>query len=351
MVSHRYLATFAPGFEDVIGAMLARAIPRAVISNISSGMILFDAEETFDTVVSPPFFNNVFLVLREWKTNGTPFPAMVRAVAGVKFSADVKAAVRAGEGDSFRVRYSRANQFCSVDKTVMAEAERNISAQTGLRADRMNSEREFWFLARSEPYSCFAARLTRKQSTEKYLEKGELRPEIAQLIAGLARACSDDKVVCDPFAGHGALPAQLAELCPDSRVLASDIDSALVKKLRARFGGVPNVEVRECDALRLTHVADGSVDLVVTDPPWGFWDGDSYRGDRSIESLYRGMLAEFARILRAGGRAFVLTGAKSEFENAARASETFSPCVDADRFRTDILVNGKKSAVYALKKR
>jgi 23S rRNA G2445 N2-methylase RlmL len=109
--------------------------------------------------------------------------------------------------------------------------------------------------------------------------------------------------------------------------------------------------VRECDALGLSHIADASVDLVVTDPPWGFWDGDAYRGERSIDALYRGMLAEFSRILRVGGRAFVLTGAKGEFESAARASAAFAPCVDAERFRTDILVNGKKSAVYALKKR
>ena len=106
-------------------------------------------------------------------------------------------------------------------------------------------------------------------------------------------------------------------------VHASDIDPNLTASLSRRFSRKKNVTVHTGDALRLDWLDDGSVDLVVTDPPWGFWDDDAYKGERSIERLYAGMLKEFDRVLSPNGRAFVLTGAKREFaeavENSARS--------------------------------
>jgi len=354
MLSRKYLATFAPGFEIAVGDLLERTLPDCVNLVLSSGMALFSHSADIETVTSLAFFNNVFLILREWNTAASPFHDLVKSSAGKSDLAAYKeplvalATLASSGGGSFRVRFSKENQFTSVDKSLMEFSEQFISRVTGLRADRMEPGIEFWYIIRREGRSFFAARLTKKTSTEKYLAKGELRPEIAQLLAGIARIGDDDRVLLDPFAGYGAIPEQLSILRHDAIIHASDIDPNLTASLANRFSLKKNVSVHTGDALHLEWLEDASVDLVVTDPPWGFWDDDAYKGERSIERLYDGMLKEFDRVLTPGGRAFVLTGAKREFAEAVGNSAAFRPSAAKEHFRTDILVNGKKSAVFAL---
>ena len=225
MQSRKYLATFAPGFETAVADLLERTLPDCGNLVLSSGMALFSHTADIGTVSSPAFFNNVFLILREWNTSTSPFHDLVKSSAGksdlathreaiVALTAQALAAP-AGSGSglgkssvsgSFRVRFSKENQFTSVDKKLMDFSEEFISRVTGLRPDRMDPGIEFWYIIRSEGRSFFAARLTKKTSTEKYLERGELRPETAQLLAGLARIGEADRVLLDPFAAMAQFP-------------------------------------------------------------------------------------------------------------------------------------------------
>jgi len=369
MSVQRYLATFAPGFEGIIESLLMQTIPSATGTEVSSGIVFFTFSGPTDELAAAAFFNNVFLIVNEWKTAQMPFDEMIRSVAKANRLASVAPSVAGLTGLSYRVRYSRENQFCSIDKKMMEAAEQYISRATGLKADRFDPGLEFWYIIRREGWSFFAIRLTKKPSTEKYLRQGELRPEIVQLIVGLARVSAQDRVLLDPFAGYGSIPEQLALVTAKlgtkdghavaggnpAVIYASDLDAERVTDLEARFTGNAAVTVGRCDALKLSHIADSSVDLIVTDPPWGFWDDSAYSGDNSIEALYEKMLAEFARVLKSGARAVVLTGAKREFEEAVGKSAVFARCAveaapagAANTFRTDILVNGKKSAVFVL---
>lgn len=352
MPTHRYLATFAAGFEPVIGELLSESLSGAILLRTESGMILFEYSGPFDRASSPSFFNNVFLVLREWKTSACSFSDMIKGAASSSRIADAALACRALTVSSYRVRFSRENAFESVDKKVTEAAERLVTAGTGLASDRFSPGIEFWFLIRRENYACFALRLTKKQSTEKYLAQGELRPEICRLVIALAGVRDDDRALLDPFAGHGSIPEVLARLYPAATVYASDASRELVTALEQRFSAPsPNaarVTVRQCDALELSYCADASVDAIVTDPPWGEWEGSNFGKARGIADLYRGMLAEFDRVLAPKGRACVLTGAKREFEAAVAECSAFAASAALEGFRTDILVNGKKCAVYRL---
>ncbi len=349
MHDHRFVSTFAPGFEGIIGTLLQQALPSATDISVSSGLLFFSSSSPFTTVASLAFCNNVFLMVQEWATNTTPFASLVTDAGKTALLAGHSAELRSMAARSFRVRFSRENQFCSVDKGVMDAAEHHIAAQTALVPDRLDPDIEFWYMIRREGYSFFTVRLTKKQSTEKYLKQGELRPEIVQLIVGLARITSRDHILLDPFAGYGSIPAQLAIVQPEAVLYASDIDEARAADLAQRFGSGQRVSVHCCDATALTFLATASVDLVVTDPPWGFWDGDAYAGADGIAGLYERMLREFDRVLHEGhGRAVILTGAKKEFEESVRLSPAFSFYAEKPGFRTDILVNGKKSAVFVI---
>ena len=348
MPNGRYLATFAPGFEPVIGDLLADDVPLSELVRVESGMALFDFRGTVAEAAHPSFFNNIFLVLREWKSSALSFPDMVKGAASASKIQDARDACRELGVTTFRVRYSRENVFASVDKKLMEQAERFISTGTGLSPDRFDPGIEFWFIVRREGYACFALRLTKKQSTEKYLAPGELRPETVRLVTALARIEPLARTLLDPFAGHGSIPAALATLRPQSSVLASDQDASLVAAMKKRFRDIPQISVSQCDALSLAHVADSSVDAIVTDPPWGEWEGGSFGKAATLSELYRGMLGEFARVLALGARACVLTGAKREFEEVVGASSVFAQSAAREGFRTDILVNGKKCAVYVI---
>ena len=348
MQTGRYAATFAPGFEGVIDGLLDRNLSGASNIGVTSGFASFDYTGPVNDVANLAFFNNAFLVLRDWNTSASGFPDLVKAVAGKSDLPAFASEIAAYAGGPFRVRFSKENQFVSVDKSLMDYAEKFIARATGLRPDRFDPSIEFWFLVRREGKSLFAARISKKQSTEKYLEKGELRPEIVQLVTALARVEPEDRVLLDPFAGYGAIPEQLSQVQKGCVVYASDIDSELAAHLARRFSGNSRVRVRAGDALELSWIAPASVDVIVTDPPWGFFDSDSYKGERSIEKLYEGMLVSFDRVLSPRGRALVITGAKSELRDAVLASAAFAHCAEEKKFRTDILINGKKSAVFAL---
>lgn len=349
--ANRFLATFAPGFEGIIESLLIRSIPSATGIQISSGLILFDFTGSIESVISLAFFNNIFLIVQQWDVNTHSFEDMVKASTSTKKKsrlADFFSSVPGQSGNSFRVRYSKENQFCSVDKKVMLSAEQYITSQTRLMPDRLNPDFEFWYIIRREKYSFFTFCLTKKQSTDKYLAQGELRPEIVQLIVALARVTAQDKIILDPFAGYGSIPEHLSSVQGDALVYASDLDTERITDLEKRFSGKKRISVRGCDATHLDYIADGSVDLVVTDPPWGFWESDGYVQEKSIDILYAKLLSELQRILNSRGRAVILTGAKKEFALAVANSAVFEHCALDAGFKTDILVNGKKSAVFVL---
>ena len=329
-------------------SLLPECLPGAGAVRVFPGMVRFAYAGPPADVAAVPFFNNAFFVFRDWETSSIPFPSLVKKTMGNDSFPESWNRVQSPSVRTFRVRFSASNKFCSVDRPVMDAAERLVSSATGLSPDRLNPDAEFWYLTRSEGYSCLAYRLSGRPSTTKDLRQGELRPEIARLLVALAGIPPSPSVLLDPFAGYGSIPEALARRFPSAAVHAGDIDPARQGDLRARFGSSSRVVLHSCGMEDITGLGDGSVDAVVTDPPWGHWEGERYSGERSIPILYRRMLGIFARLLRPGGRLCVLTGAKREFEEAVADSPVFADAARKPGFRTDILVNGKKCAAFIL---
>jgi predicted RNA methylase len=395
MTNRRFMASFPAGFERVVGSLLLRDIPDASDLEALGGLLLFSSGASAQALTRLPLFNNVFLILREWPTSERGFADLAAQAcqkSELRASREFWGAVPRG---SFRLRFSRANQFESVDKKTMERVESAIARETGLRPDRFEPGMEFWFSIRREGRSFFAARLLKTDEAEAEPRAGELRPSFARLLVALALApvvtpsadlesaraaivpsstassisepptlaagqsrgpASDGAVgekaeravFLDPFAGYGSIPVCLAETVPGSLVYASDADPERARDLARRFAGHRRVRVSSSDATSLNHLAAASVDAIVTDPPWGDWEGGRYRDSGALGELYSRALAEFSRVLKPGAVACVLTGAKAEFERSVSASAHFASSSALPDFRTDVLVNGKKSAVYRL---
>lgn len=349
-------AVFSPGFEKVIPKALKDVLPDAYNLNVTSGFLRFCTDKNPFRAVTADFLNNSFLVLKEWngdsknaKAGSNKAPAFEVMANKIRIPDQLIPEITKQHYKTFRLRFSQANVFTSVNKNVMANVEKQISQATGMKPDRLGGDTEFWFLTRTDGYACFALRMTKKQSTEKYLEKGELRPEFVTLLAAFAdtdgelRKASSIKatatryngaaaptsahdaltgapsdspndaqrpVMLDPFAGHGGIVKRLAQMYPKAQILASELDGDLAKKLKG---------CRQADATNLFYLEDNSVDCVITDPPWGFWQGD-LRDDKKLRALYDGMLKEMFRVTKPGARLCILTAAKEVFEAAFDAS-------------------------------
>ena len=65
-----------------------------------------------------------------------------------------------------------------------------------------------------------------------------------------ATVARDDDWIVEIGAGLGTLTARLAERVPEGKVIALERDPDMITVLRGELGGVDNVEIEACDALR-----------------------------------------------------------------------------------------------------
>jgi tRNA (guanine6-N2)-methyltransferase len=324
-----YYSTFIPGLLDPVQEALRAALPDAKITLALDGLIAYETAAKAATIAKLPFVTNSFEIIQRFE--GARVREMAeRAIAG-------QWSLEAPRG-TFRVIASVANQLVSLDAGVVEALERRIAETTRMRPNRAKPDHEFWLIERSESHGFFALRLSHHQAYDKSLQKGELRPELANILCRLSDPAPEE-LFLDPFCGSGAIAIQRAKFFPPGLVIASDIDERKVEALKARVKELDlrkRVVVRRDDALKLERYEDGSIHKVVTDPPWGHFAATN----QPIEEFYRAMLAEFARILRPGGRLVILTAEPLPADERLGLVRKFN-----------ILVSGKKAAVYVIARR
>jgi tRNA (guanine6-N2)-methyltransferase len=308
---------------------LQSALPDASILLSLDGLIAYRTGAKAAVIAKLPFVTNSFEVIQSFE--GASVRDMAERAIADPWS------VEAPRG-TFRVIASVANQLVSLDAAVMDAIERRIAEKTRMRPNHAKPDHEFWLLERSEGYGFFALRLSHHQAYDKTLQRGELRPELANILCRLSDPAPQE-LFLDPFCGSGAIAIQRAKFFPAGLVIASDMDEQRVEALKDRvkeLGLRKRVVVRRDDALKLERYEDGSIHKIVTDPPWGHFVGL----DRPIEDFYRAMLAEFARVLRPGGKLVILTAETLPEDERLELLKKFN-----------ILVSGKKAAVYVIARR
>lgn len=324
-----FISTFITGFQDVVAKNLAENLSGCKILGIFDGLVHYSYSGDSRNLGKIVYLSNTFFVLKTVRGKGAGIPALVAAVASEKKYYLINKG-------TFRVRFMQENQFVRVDKSLARRAEETVLANSRLRIDRVSPDTEIWYSVRREGFAFCGQLIFRREFTEKNLSKGELRPEIASLLCCFADINADD-VIYDPFCGFGSIPVQIAKGFRFKRLLASDIDSAKVELVSSKKPLAANAcaEIFVQDALCMERVDSKSVDAIITDPPWGFYEDI---GDMNV--FYGRMFASFARILKSGGKAVILSARTQELEKSA-ASEGF---VIERSLRT--LVNGKKASVY-----
>lgn len=323
-----YISTFTTGFSDVIPEALTRVLPGAKVLKVYDGLVNYIYEGKEENVQGILIFNNSFLVIRKFQGRNCEMSVMVKNIISLnRLPVSRK---------SFRVRYSVNNQFVAMEKSYTRQIEEKICKLTKAKIDRVSPEIEYWFIKRSENIGFFCRLLNKRKFTEKNLNKGELRPEFAYLMCMLG-GLNKSAVVMDPFAGYGAIPKQIKKYFRFNRLYVSDINPECVRNLSSNFEKRQNINVALRDALNMHDVESNTIDTIITDPPWGF-----YEQIIDIEQFYVDMLKEFDRVLKSNGRLILLSARKEEFELAVQ--------IENHRIekKYDTLVNGKKASVYVV---
>ncbi|MCQ2575976.1 MAG: methyltransferase [Treponema sp.] len=324
-----FISTFITGFSSVVEQNLPVLLPTVKIKNIYDGLIHYSYNGDSRDIEKVIYFNNTFFLLNSGKYNN--FQALVnQTVSQKKYFLISKG--------SCRVRFNDKNQFTKVDKGLIKKAEDYIAANSKLKIDRVNPETELWFILRSEGTGFAGQLISKREFTEKNLNKGELRPEFAYLMCAFADI-KKEYTVCEPFCGYGSVPVQLSKKFRFEKLFVSDIDQEKINMVSQKKQLKDNERICvSCDnAFELKKIADKSVDLVITDPPWGFFEDV---GD--ISEFYKKMFDSFRRILKEEGRMVILSARKEELEKTA--GENHIEILQS----LNTLVNGKKASLYKL---
>lgn len=326
-----FVSTFTTGFKKVVEKNLPEIVSGCKILNIYDGIVHYKFNGNSHDLEKVVYFNNTFFVIKSWCNFSGNFSTMVN-----DFCSENKYLL-ISKG-SFRTRFVRENQFEKIDKKLVIKVEENVLKRSKLKIDRVSPSTEIWFNIRREGFAFCGQLISKREFTEKNLNKGELRPELAYLMCCFAELKEND-VIAEPFCGYGSIPIQLAKKFRFLHLYVSDIDEEKITALKEKkyFKQNDFVSIDIQDAFSLKQIKDNSVDVIISDPPWGFFEDV---GD--IALFYDKMFCSFKRILKNDGKMIILSARKDELEYAAEKNNY--KIIE----RVDTLVNGKKACVYMI---
>ncbi|QDP96827.1 hypothetical protein FOE78_13720 [Microlunatus elymi] len=201
----------------------------------------------------------------------------------------------------FRLMFSEDGQLVGVPGGSRTRLESAIGRATGGRFQARGGGDEYWTIARRDlDEVLFCRRIPAPRRRQP--AKGGLAPDVAELIVNAAGRSRPGDVVLDPFAGTGALIRARTQkpfreaICVDLGYRTGSVQ--LLPEL-ARDKGVRRLAE---DARTLPSLPDDSVDLVLTDPPWGEFEQDP----AAAAALIADALFSIGRVLRPGGRLAML---------------------------------------------
>lgn len=333
-MSHLFASTFLSGGQHMLRSALERSLPDVRIERMEDGLVLYRTGATVEEVQALRFFQNTFAVVTmlEGVSVKDPVIPVIKAVRDDPSLQKTLSSVLGTKRRTYRFIASVQNEPVAIPALWKEKLEKCLTAVPFLTPGSADADVTFWVLTRREGFGFFGARLTRRE--EGSLSKGELRPEIANLLCSLSDPKASD-VFLDPFAGSGAIPVARAKMMSYTRIIAGDHDPAAVKVLKQKLPFAKNVQLFSEDVRALTGIADASVDVIVTDPPWGKFDASV-----DLRSLYADMLAAFRRVLKPGGRLVLLCSRDGQLEHALEITDGFDV-----RETHDVLISGQKARV------
>jgi RMKL-like, methyltransferase domain len=329
---------FPAGLSDLVRTSLEADLGRLDVLHADDSALMVGTPATPGAVAELRYLRNAYQVLADVvRTAGEPGPMLDRAATAVTdlLRRQAKLADPVPRGAPFRVMATVDGQLAAFGRGQRAALERELVRRTGGRVQTRGSGEELWLIGRRDlDRVLLAVRLP--QAHRRVAVRGSLSPELAELLVRASRPEAGDSFL-DPMGGSGSIvAARLAR--PARRIGYNDLAldrlrGTLPDELRRR-----PVVLTDDDASRLSSVASGSVDAIVTDPPWGEHEPLPEPAEDFVGALARSL----ARVLHPDrGRLVLLISRRLEPVFASALATAGLPPVQI----VPILVNGHPACV------
>lgn len=337
----RYFSTFISGAQEIISSELVKELGDVLIETVSDGIVIFKTSHSVDSIKKISYLNNSFILIYQTLLSDRDLlSGLVNKILEVNSKLQFPDSALLRKYKSIRVIASVENQITKIETNKLKQIEEFLSRKTKLKIDRANPDTELWLMARRDGQCLVGLRITKKPDYKSILHKGELRPEVANLMITLAELRVSDTVI-DPFAGYGSIPVEVEKKNLVKQIIAIEKDKSVFAVLKNRLNSLRSgIVVKRMDSLNLNNLLPDSVDKIITDPPWGI-----YNGNLNIKTFYKEMFKEFVRILKKGGYLVLLTAQKEVVFDILSKSTNLKMVGDYN-----ILVSGKKSGLYKIQK-
>jgi hypothetical protein len=328
----RYYVQFIAGTGGLLLEALDHYLGHLHVRYRDDSAMVFEASASPDRVAAVPFFKNAFVVIAEIGRGNLDrsITQLSRVIAKKQFPA------LPGRTGTFRLMVHVDGALTPVDPRARSALERAVADRTRARLEPRGRCQEYWVVGRQDMAELlFCARLTKAARPAK--ARGAISHELSAMLVSASRPSPRD-VFLDPFGGSGSFALARLEL-PVRTLWYSDTDLARHRgELAPRLVRDKRVRLLAEDALTLPSIADGSVDVIVTDPPWG------EHGDLATpyDEFARAVGRSFGRVLHpARGRAVVLVNRRNA--GLMRAGLTIASLTP--QAEHEVLVNGHPATV------
>ena len=292
MTATRYYVQFTAGTGGLVREALAARLDRLTVAYADDSAMILDSATAPAGVAAIPFLKNAFVVVAATE-RGDLAKSVGRLSQGLRRDQFRSLPERS---DRFRLMAHLDGGLVPIEQRARSALERTVARHTGARVEPRGMGQEYWVVGRQGlPELLFCARLPK--APRPPTAKGALAYELAAMLVAASNPTPEDRFL-DPFGGSGALVRARAEL-PAQTLAYADLD---LDRRRRDPQRPKRVRLLEEDALTLPSVADGSIDVVVTDPPWG----EHEDLDRPFDEFARGIAESFARILHPARGRYVL---------------------------------------------
>lgn len=327
-----YYIQFTAGTATLTQRALELQLNQLRVRYADDSAMVIESMSRQDKVAAVPYIKNVFLVIA--KTSRGNLDRGVMRLASLAEKSDFP--MIPNPTRRFRVMVHVDGSLVSVAPRTKSAIERVIIARTGARVERQGMCQEFWIAGRQGMRSLLlCARLPKPQKPAK--AKGAISHELSAMLIAASRPAAQDTFL-DPFAGSGSFVEARLEL-PVRSVWYSDLNLRQhSRNLSRQIADNKHVRLLAEDALTMPSVADGSIDVIVTDPPWGEHEDLG----RPYEEFARAIGASFARVLHPrNGRYVILINRR----NSATMIDGLSRAGLAPHDVHEVLVNGHPATV------